>query len=50
MGRPEPSYLLQGAVGLEAAVVQARVPGLLAGGSADVQVQHELQALHYLRG
>lgn len=40
---------LQAVVGLEAAVVQARVVAqLLAGGSADVHVQHKLQALHYL--
>lgn len=45
-----PSYPLQGAVGLEAAIVQVCVSGLLAGSSADVHVQHELQAFHYLRG
>lgn len=39
---------LQGVVGLEAAVIQVCVPGLFAGGSADVHVQHELQAFHYL--
>lgn len=44
------SYPLQGAVGLEAAVIQVCVPGLPAGGSADVHIQHELQAFHYLRG
>lgn len=49
-GGETPSYPLQGAVGLEAAVIQVCVPGLFAGGSADVHVQHELQAFHYLRG
>ena len=49
-GGETPSYPLQGAVGLEAAIVQVCVSGLLAGSSADVHVQHELQAFHYLRG
>lgn len=39
---------LQGAVGLEAAVIQVCMPVLPAGGSANVYVQHELQAFHYL--
>lgn len=36
-------------VGLEVTVIQSGVLDFLAGGPADVHVEHVLQALHYLR-